>query len=130
VEIALSADLRNAWLHFDLALINADSGTAYNVGRELSYYSGSDSDGPWTEGSQQGRLLLPRVPAGEYYVRVEPEGETAGQPVTYAIHVRRDVPSLLPYGLALLLLFVPAIVVTLKMVAFETRRLQESDYGS
>jgi DNA-directed RNA polymerase subunit RPC12/RpoP len=130
VEIALSADLRNAWLHFDLALINADSGTAYNVGRELSYYSGSDSDGPWTEGSQQGRLLLPRVPAGEYYVRVEPEGETAGQPVTYAIHVRRDVPSLLPYGLALLLLFVPAIVVTLRMVAFETRRLQESDYGS
>jgi hypothetical protein len=130
VEIALNANLRNAWLHFDLALINADSGTAWNVGRELSFYSGSDSDGPWTEGSQQGRLLLPRVPAGEYYVRVEPEGETAGQPVTYAIHVRRDVPSLLPYGLAFLLLLVPPLVVTLRMASFEQRRLQESDYGS
>ena len=130
VEIAVNANLRNAWLHFDLALINTDSGTAWNVGRELSFYAGSDSDGPWTEGSQLGRVLLPRVPAGEYYVRVEPDGDTAGQPVTYAINVRRDVPSLLPYALAFLLLLVPAILVTFRTLSFETRRLQESDYGS
>ena len=130
VEIALSADLQNAWLHFDLALINSDSGTAWNVGREVSYYSGSDSDGPWAEGSRQGRVVLPQVPAGEYYVRVEPEGDTAGRPVTYAVHVRRDVPLLLPYGLALLLLLVAPIIVTWRTLSFEARRLQESDYGS
>lgn len=130
LEIALSTNLQNAWLHFDLALINSDSGTAWNVGREVSYYSGSDSDGPWSEGSQQGRLVLPQVPAGEYYVRVEPEGETAGQPVFYAIHVRRDIPLRLPYVLAFLLLFVATIAVSFRALSFEVKRQEESDYGS
>jgi hypothetical protein len=131
VEIALTADdLRNAWVDFDLALINSESGTAWNVARELSYYSGTDSDGAWTEDSREGRLLLPRVRAGEYYLRVEPAAETAGQPVAYTIQVRRDVPSLRPYGLAFLVLLVPLVVITLRQLSFEHRRLQESDYGN
>jgi Domain of unknown function (DUF4178) len=130
VEIALRADdLQNAWLDFDLALINTDSGTAWNVARELSFYSGTDSDGSWTEGDREGRVLLPRVPAGQYYLRVEPEGETAGRTVSYAIGVRRDVPSLMPYGLALLLLFVPPVVVSWRRFSFEHRRMQESDHS-
>jgi DNA-directed RNA polymerase subunit RPC12/RpoP len=129
VEIAVSTDLQNAWLYFDLALINHESGTAWNAGREVSYYSGSDSDGPWSEGSRQGRLLLPQVPAGQYYVRVEPEGETGGLPVTYAVHVRRDIPMLLPYFLAFLFLFAPTIFVSFRALSFEVKRDQESDYG-
>ena len=129
VEISMSADLRNQWIDLDLALINIETGTAWNVARELSYYSGTDSDGAWTEGSRQGRLLLPRVPAGEYYLRVEPEGEKASQPVPYTIRVRRDVPSLLPYGVALLVLFVPTLVTAIRSSSFELRRRQESDYA-
>jgi hypothetical protein len=129
VEIAMSADLQNAWIDLDLALINTESGTAWNVSRELSYYSGTDSDGAWTEGSRERRLLLPRVPAGEYYMRVEPEGERASRPVAYTIRVRRDVPSLLPYGVALLLLFGPTVVASLRHASFEHRRMQESDYA-
>jgi DNA-directed RNA polymerase subunit RPC12/RpoP len=129
VEITLSADLTNAWIDFDLALINTDSGVAWNVERELSYYSGTDSDGAWSEGSRERRVLLPRIPAGEYYLRVEPEGEATSQPVSYVIQVRRDVPSLLPYGVALLLLVAPSIAATARSSSFERRRMQESDYG-
>jgi hypothetical protein len=128
IDIDLGADLRNAWLDFDLALINVESGTAWNAARELSYYAGVDSDGAWTEGSRQGRLRLPRVPAGEYYLRVEPGGDT-GQRVAYTIHVRRDVPSLMPYGLALLVLLLPPAVVTAGLLSFEHRRMQESDHA-
>jgi hypothetical protein len=128
VEITLRAEPRNAWLGVDLALINADAGTAWNVARELSFYSGSDSDGPWTEDARTGRLFLPRVPAGQYYLRVEPEGDSA-VPVPLTILVRRDVPSYLPYGLALAILIVPMIVIFAKSSSFEARRWQESDHA-
>ena len=107
----------------------ASPATAWNVAREVSFYSGADSDGPWTEDERERRLLLPRVAAGQYYLRVEPEGDTAGQPVGYTIQVRRDVPSLLPYGLALALLLVPPILLTSRAASFEHRRMQESDHA-
>jgi hypothetical protein len=128
-EISFNADLANSWLDFDIALINADSGTAWNVARELSYYTGRDSDGPWTEGSTRGRVLIPTVPAGEYYLRVEPAGEPGARQIPYTIQVRRDVPSVLPYGLALLLLLVPPVFTTMRAASFEQRRMQESDHA-
>ena len=69
------------------------------------------------------------MPAGQYYLRVEPEGDTGGLPVGYARQVRRDVPTLLPYGVAFALLLVPPILVSKRAAAFELRRMQESDYG-
>jgi hypothetical protein len=128
VEITLRAEPRNAWLGLDLALINSDTGTAWNVAREVSFYSGSDSDGPWTEDERTSRLLLPSVPAGQYYLRVEPEGDP-GPAVPFTILVRRDVPSYLPYGLALVILCVPMIVRFSRASSFEARRWQESDHA-
>lgn len=129
VEIRLHTTLRNAWLGFDLALVDVATGTAYNVAEEVSFYAGADSDGPWTEGSQQGRVLLPRMPAGEYYLRVEPESDPTTGPVDYRLEVRRDVPSLVPYVVALVLLLVPPFVLMLRMFSFEHRRMQESDHA-
>jgi hypothetical protein len=129
VEIALQAPrLANAWIDFDLALINIDAGTAWNVAREVSFYSGTDSDGAWTEGDREERLLLPRVPAGQYYLRVEPVSD-AKVPIDYTIAVRRDVVSMLPYGLALVTLFLPTLFAVMHSSTFEQRRLQESDYS-
>jgi hypothetical protein len=127
LEIGVETNVRNNWIYFDLALINVATGTALNVGKEVSYYSGTDSDGPWTEGSPTTRLLVPRVEAAEYYLRVEPEG--TGAPVTYTLRLRRDVVSLLPYGVALVALIIAPVVVTLRAAAFEKARWKESDWA-
>jgi len=129
VEITINTTLSNAWLGFDLALIDVASGTAYNVVEEVSYYFGKDSDGAWTEGDRQGRVLLPQMPAGEYYLRVEPESDPTTGPVSYSIDVRRDVPSPGPYVLAFFLLLLPPAITGLRLMSFEHRRMQESDYG-
>lgn len=129
LEIAIDTNLMNAWLGFDVALIDLEGGTAWNVEKEVSFYTGSDSDGTWTEGSQQERVLLPRLPAGEYYLRVEPTSEPNVRPVTYSLQVRRDVPSLTPYAVTFALLLVPPIVLLVRMLSFEHRRLQESDHA-
>jgi hypothetical protein len=73
-------------------------------------------------------VRLPQVPAGRYYLRVEPETDaTERAPVHYTIRVLRDVPTLWPYFVALALLAVPPIWVTARSMGFEGRRWSESD---
>lgn len=127
VELELDASLTNAWLYLDLALLNTATGTALNVGGEVERYSGTDADGPWTEGSGTTTVTVPGVEAGQYYLRVEPQGST---PADYRVQVRRDVVLLTPYVLAGVLLLVPPIFVSIRAAGFEGRRWQESDHGS
>lgn len=128
LEIDIETDLSNNWTYFNLALIEARTGEAFDFGEEVSYYSGRDSDGAWSEGSQRGEVMLPQVPAGRYYLRIEPETDaTARTPVHYTIRLLRDVPVLWPYVVALGLLVIPPVLVTIRAMGFEGRRWAESD---
>jgi hypothetical protein len=127
VEVAISTNARNNWIYFDLALINSDTGDAFDFGREVSYYYGTDSDGSWTEGSGNDAVVLPTTAPGHYYLRVEPETEKTSPPVAYTITVRRDVPSPLFYLIGLVVLAIPPLFVSLRSSAFERRRWEEGD---
>jgi hypothetical protein len=70
------------------------------------------------------------MPAGQYYLRVEPEGPPNGPAVTYAIKVRHDVASMWPYLIAFVLLLIRPLWVWLRKVSFELAREQEGDYAS
>lgn len=134
VELALDTDLDNAWLFFDMTLINEATGATRSVGREVSYYRGTDSDGSWSEGSRDDRVRIGRVPPGRYVLRLAVDGDESrvtAAPVTYgvALTVRRDVPALAPYLVALLALVLPALVPAMRSSAFEGRRWAESDHA-
>jgi hypothetical protein len=154
LELTINTNLINDWAYFNLALINETTGDAFDFGREVSYYTGSDSDGAWSEGGRSSSAVIPHVPPGRYYLRVEPEMEgsetppekplpapattttkqrprfpsTAGHHVYYEIVIRHDVPGYGWFWLAALLLLIPPIFVTIRAAAFETRRWQTSDY--
>ncbi len=73
--------------------------------------------------------LVPSIPPGIYYLRVEPEFDS--QPDnTYEIVVRRDVPSVAWLWLAGILILVPPCLKGLSGTSFETLRWAESDYAS
>jgi|HubBroStandDraft_4_1064222.scaffolds.fasta_scaffold66791_1 hypothetical protein len=80
LEVAINTNLINNWAYFNLTLINEGTGDAFDFGREVSYYAGRDSDGSWSEGGQSSTVIIPRVPAGRYYLRVEPEMEGSETP--------------------------------------------------
>ena len=40
VELTTTASLNNSWIYVNYALINPDTGRAYDFGREVSYYYG------------------------------------------------------------------------------------------
>ena len=51
MDLEITSSLSNSWLGFDLALINLETGDAYNVDAEVSYYHGVESGESWTEGN-------------------------------------------------------------------------------
>jgi len=125
-----TSDVNNNWLYLNYALINQDTGQAYDFGRETSYYHGYDEDGSWSEGSVEDSVAVPNVPPGKYYLRVEPESDVGHGTIYYSIAARRDVPQMSFFGLAILALLLPAGLITWRSINFEHLRWAESDYGS
>ena len=129
VELSIRTNLANNWAYFHFALINAGTGEAYDFGREVSYYSGRDSDGSWTEGGPSDSALVPTVPSGTYYLLIEPETDPKSLPIQYSIELRRDVPAFSYFWIAALLLLIPPIITTFRSLKFESARWSESDYA-
>jgi hypothetical protein len=129
VEVSTHTKLYNSWAYFNYALINDDTGQTYDFGREVSYYTGRDSDGTWTEGSPNDTATLPNVPAGRYYLRVEPELAPGTSRLEYDISVRRDVPRSAWFWFISILLLIPPALTMFRKFSFESQRWRESDYA-
>jgi hypothetical protein len=129
LEVATEAQVDNGWAFFEYALVNEATGVTYEFGREVSYYHGRDSDGNWSEGSKKDRAVLPSVPPGPYFLRVQPEAQVPDAFLEYKISVRRDVPTLAPYLIGLVLLLIPPVFVGLRAWGMEAARWKESDYA-
>ncbi len=137
VKLAISTDLNNNSAYFSFALIDQDTGQAYDFSKEISYYLGSDSDGAWTEGDPSATVTIPAVPAGRYYLRVEPEMETptSANPflrkgMSYHLTLTHDAPSYIWFILAGALLLIPPIWYSIQAKSFEARRWMDSDYAA
>jgi hypothetical protein len=129
VRITIRAALENDWAFFGLALIHDGTGQARDVGKQLSFYSGRDSDGSWSEGSRTGSVTLSSVPSGRYALRLLPEGgEPVGNPVSYTVTIKRDVPAFSHFVIAFFALVVPMALVWAPVIGFESRRWMESDH--
>ena len=128
VEIKTAAPVSNHWIYLNYALINQDTEQAWDFGREVSYYSGYDSDGSWSEGSRHDSVVIPSVPAGHYYLRIEPEVDPTLPQISYSVQVRRDVPVFGIYGIAFIALFVPVLIISWRAYTFERSRWSESDH--
>lgn len=132
IEIDIATNVDNASAYFDLALISMSDGHAYVMGREVSYHHGRDSDGNWKEGKASNSLILASVPAGQYYLRVEPQVDAnhSISELNYTVTVRRGVVIWTYFFIAAALLSIPPIVTTWRRFSFERARWQESDYSS
>jgi hypothetical protein len=128
VRVSTSANVSNSWIYLNYALINQDTEQAWDFAREVSYYYGTDSDGAWSEGSTHDSVVVPSVPAGKYYLRIEPEGDAKHPPISYSVEVTRDVTVPGFFGIAFLALLIPAIAITWRALSFERARWAESDH--
>ena len=71
LELELTAPLTNNWVYFEVNVNDAETDeTVLNLGKEISYYEGYDSDGRWTEGSHRERALFKVPDAGDYEIEI------------------------------------------------------------
>jgi hypothetical protein len=129
LELSTQAGVDNSWIYLNFALINQETGHAYDFGREITYYHGYDSDGFWSEGKPHDEVSIPAVPAGTYYLRIEPESDAGHGTISYIISARRDSPQAIFFWIALLALLAPAALLTWRSMNFEHMRWAESDYA-
>ena len=129
VQIETDTSLDNQWMFVGYALVNDETGQAFEVARDVSYYHGVEDGESWTEGSPSDTVALPTVPPGPYFLRIETEGDRTPSPVRYRVRVVRDVSTSLWFLVALVLIAAPPILASWRAVKFEHRRWQESDHG-
>ena len=118
-------DLYNGWASMNLSLVDAEKGAVYRVGREISYYAGSD----WSEGNRTGEAVFTRIPAGRYYLSIDAEVHPDRlKPMQTVLEVLRDVPSTLNLWILLGLLAVIPVYMFYRKSSFEIARWAESDH--
>ncbi|EPG73241.1 PF13785 domain protein [Leptospira fainei serovar Hurstbridge str. BUT 6] len=124
VEIQLEApSLDNKYMYFSLALIDADTDTAYDTSIETSYYHGVDDGESWSEGSKSDSKSLAEIPPGHYYLRLETQSDFRyGAGAKYKVKVIRDVMSPAPFFLFGILLWIPLIYTFFRSYSFESKR--------
>jgi len=128
VQISVQAPVSNSWLYLDGALINEDTGGVDAFDLEVAYYSGRDSDGSWTEGSQSRTTYLGAVPPGKYLLRLAPQWDKARKPDRFTVDVRSGVPRFYHAFLAFLGIAAWPMMVLWRRFRFERQRWSESDH--
>jgi hypothetical protein len=129
LAVRQSTSLDNNWIGVDLLLVNKTTGAAWPASREISYYWGYD-DGRWTEGSRDDEVVFLNIPAGTYYLTLDPD-----MAPDKFMAVRDQLEVLTPRtgwsNFVLLLIFLIAfpIFASMRKAAFETRRWMESDHA-
>lgn len=128
LQVKVQAPVSDAWLYLDGALINEETGAVDEFDVEVSYYSGRDSDGSWTEGSHTETRYIPSVAPGRYLLRLEPQWEAGKAPADYEITVRQRVPRFSYALLAMLAVLAWPVILLWRWFRFETARWAESDH--
>jgi hypothetical protein len=129
LQIKTHAAVGNTWLYLAGALVNEETGSVDEFDSELEYYYGSDSDGAWTEGSQDAVTYVSGVEPGRYVLRLEPQWEAGKPPPDYSLLVRSRVPRFWHLFLALLALWLWPLLLGWRRMRFEAQRWSESDHA-
>jgi hypothetical protein len=129
VQVSVAA-LDNDWLGIQGDLVNQDTGAVVGFYEELSYYSGSDSDGMWSEGSRLGSTTLSPLPPGKYVLRTTASFDPGpARPRAFSVRLTHDVPQGQWFFVAFILLLVGPAWALFRSHGFETQRWSESNFA-
>ncbi|HEU5079510.1 MAG TPA: DUF4178 domain-containing protein [Opitutaceae bacterium] len=130
VHATIAAPLHNSWIDSEIELVNADNGQTSTEQLEISYESGRDSDGPWTEGSPIGSVDFPAVSPGRYLLRISPATDAKFGPIPFSVTVETGGIFWTNFIVCLLPILAYPLYVFLRYIGFEHTRWSDSDFSS
>lgn len=131
VEVQLRTNADNQYIGVPAALIEQSTGQVIEFYVDAEHYRGVSGGESWSEGSRSNTEHVNEVPPGTYTLRVDPFWQSFPQPGAYGsglrppaveISVETGAQSRTCLILALLLIWLPAIVIFLRHSAFEKKR--------
>jgi len=131
VRITAGAQVDNSWADLDIDLVkDGTTEEIESVNIPVEYYSGSDSDGAWTEGDKKSDATISSLPAGKYTLRVEGTWQNwqAQMPVT--VKVEQNVNRGVNFICAFLILLIVPVIGLIRKVSFEGSRWKDSMFSS
>jgi hypothetical protein len=130
VRITAQAPVSNSWADLDVDLVNEQNNEVESVSIPIEYYSGTDSDGSWTEGSTAQDATLSALPGGKYTLRVEGTWQNFGQPMPVGLKVEQNVSRGVNFCCALIVIAILPLLGIIRKFSFESKRWSESMFGS
>ncbi|ADO69597.1 DUF4178 domain-containing protein [Stigmatella aurantiaca] len=129
VRAEVFAEVSNNWIGVQGDLVNQETGEVTSFYEELSYYSGRDSDGDWTEGSREATEYLSAVEPGTYVLRTTAafSSGTGPQGRAFKVKLTSDVPRGTWFCLAVVVLLLGPVFSYLRSSSFESARWAESN---
>lgn len=129
IAVKNQTSLDNNWIGLDMVLVNKGTGAAWQAGRELSFYSGYD-DGRWTEGSRDDEIVFLNIPAGTYYLTLDPDmAQDKPVAVRDTLEVHTAGAGWSNFVLVMIFIIIFPVFSTMRHAAFEARRWAESDHA-
>jgi len=130
IKVTAEAPVSNSWLYVDGDFYNDKTGLDQSFELPIEYYSGSDSDGAWSEGSTQSSVHVSALPADKYVMRLEVSwGENYQSPASVSVTVEQGVARGTHLLFALLALSVIPVIVMIKHFNFARRRWEDSKFS-
>ncbi|MBC7985573.1 MAG: DUF4178 domain-containing protein, partial [Sphingomonadaceae bacterium] len=134
---ARAPGIDNSWVDLSYALVDRETGDTYEANNVVEAYSGTDSEGSWSEGSRASSSKFSMVPAGTYDLEVSAAGSqwleaqyAASQSADVEVTIAKGATFWSNFILALLLVGIPAIWIWWRHLSFESRRKADSDFAS
>jgi len=131
-ELQASAPLRNSWVELDCALVNTVTGETFQFTNAFSFYQGTDSDGPWSEGSTHDTSTIGNIPAGTYNLVVEgASGDERDQRIEQSAQLRltHDVVPWRNFWFTVLAIIAYPLYLGIRSHLFERERWSQSDFN-
>ncbi len=129
IEIELQAPVQNSWLEVSGELINENSGENFEFENGVEFYSGSDSDGAWSEGSQYNTRLISMIPGGNYHLNFESSSDSTPKTLNYHLTVISGVKVWSNFIWSIFLVSLLPIIIWYLNRRFEMNRWANSDYN-
>ncbi|HRE18484.1 MAG TPA: DUF4178 domain-containing protein [Rhodocyclaceae bacterium] len=130
ITVENETDLNNNWFDMQLVLVNKETGANWPTERGLSYYHGVDGGESWSEGSRSDDVSFVDIPAGTYYLAIDPELAPENRaPVRSVLKVSKGGVPWSNYVLIMIFLVVFPLFSRMRYAAFETSRWAESDHA-
>lgn len=127
---SVAPNINNNWVSLDVDLVNDQNAEVESIPIAIEYYTGSDSDGAWSEGGKESDATVSSLPGGKYTLRVEGTWGAWQQSQPVSLKVEQGVNRGVNFICAFIVLLLMPLIGLIRKASFEGRRWKDSMFNS